>query len=454
MKVLMNFFLFIGLIIPAHSYLKVHSPATLNSKFAMKYADGHIPVSIGNFGNPPYGQTLTGQLVIEQGKDSKACSALPNIDEFHSISSFILMVNRGDCAFVSKVLHAQNIGAKAVIVMNDVDEDIENFIMTDNGSAGNLDIPALLISKEDGTAFRDYMPDSRYTDITLTIKFEMNKAQGQTLDIIVYMQSTSETTLTLLTKLTPYLDNFPNLKFTPHYFIFECGACRESGFKSKMNECISGGRYCAYDSDGSGKLEGKDTVVEDLRQICIHKLVDKDYKKWFYYIKLFHKDCFSTFDGKCIENILNKIGVSPGKVKKCIENSVEGIDLYLNDNKLMREEKLWYDKERIPFNPAIVINNLVYRGDLEVELVLQAFCASYFEEYKPDYCRGNRRDGSKKKDRGNVFLWAVGAGIVLVAVGILIVYRLWVGKTLKKDLKKEVNRAVSDYFQLAEIAKN
>jgi hypothetical protein len=39
----------------------------------------------------------------------------------------------------------------AVIVVNDkYDEDPENIMMTDNGTAGNLNIPSFLIKKSDG----------------------------------------------------------------------------------------------------------------------------------------------------------------------------------------------------------------------------------------------------------------------------------------------------------------
>lgn len=447
----MKSFLLLTLIVLTYSYLKVFNPAVLHSKFAMKYHEGHIPVSIGNFGNPPYGQSLTGQLIVEQEPNSKACSPLPYIDESYSISSTILLVDRGDCAFVAKVRNAQSIGAKAVIIINNLDEDIQGFIMTDNGSAGNLDIPALLISKEDGTALKDYSGGSRYTDVTLTITFDMNKVKGKDLKLIIYMQSTSDPILKLIAQLGPYLQFFPNLEFTPHYFAFECESCRDSGFRSVKNECISGGRYCAYDSDGTGKLEGKDAVVEDLRQICVYKVTGKEYKKWFLYVRLFYQECITTLDIKCIKKAIHEAGINFDKVQKCMENSIEGHDLYLNDNNLMREESRWYQLEEIPFNPAIVINNLVYRGDLEVELVVQAMCASYYADNQPAYCKGKKQKTSKKVEH-KAFVWAIVLGITVVFVVILVFYRLWIRKELKNDLKKQVGRAVSDYFQLADIA--
>lgn len=79
------------------------------------------------------------------------------------------MLRRGECAFVTKVRHAQDIGAKAVFIINDIDENIESFVMSDNGTAGNLEIPALLISKEDGETFRNFAGKIRQTDVVLNI---------------------------------------------------------------------------------------------------------------------------------------------------------------------------------------------------------------------------------------------------------------------------------------------
>lgn len=48
--------------------------------------------------------------------------------------------------------------------------------------------------------------------------------------------------------------------------------CRAQNFKVSSTDCLSGGRYCDFDPDHEGPLEGKDTILQNLRQLCIFKL--------------------------------------------------------------------------------------------------------------------------------------------------------------------------------------
>jgi hypothetical protein len=52
-----------------------------------------------------------------------------------------------------------------------------------------------------------------------------------------------------------------------------CSYCSKNDYKTVIDECVSGGRYCAPDPDSSGPLIGRDVVMEDLRQICIFEIV-------------------------------------------------------------------------------------------------------------------------------------------------------------------------------------
>ena len=155
--------------------LVISYPPELKEAFTNRYNQGVIPSSIGNFGNPPYGSTLTGFLIAEDTNNVKGCSPLPLLNTNESVDVPIVMLERGDCAFVLKVRNAQNIGAKAVIIVNDNDEDPSNFIMTDNGQGGNLDIPAFLISKDDGKLLRDYYLKQN-NGILMIITFEIAKS--------------------------------------------------------------------------------------------------------------------------------------------------------------------------------------------------------------------------------------------------------------------------------------
>lgn len=45
-------------------------------------------------------------------------------------------------------------------------------------------------------------------------------------------------------------------KFDIHYPLWYCYTCKLSNWSSNTESCLSGGRYCAPDPDGSGPLTG------------------------------------------------------------------------------------------------------------------------------------------------------------------------------------------------------
>jgi hypothetical protein len=65
----------------------------------------------------------------------------------------IAMVDRGSCTFVSKVRHAQDAGAVAVIVINSVAQ-----LVTMDGSDPSIVIPVVMITNEHGTLIRENLP--------------------------------------------------------------------------------------------------------------------------------------------------------------------------------------------------------------------------------------------------------------------------------------------------------
>ncbi len=86
---------------------------------------GNHDSAIGNFGIPQYGGSMAGTVVYPKD-NRKGCRAF---DEFGisfkskpgSLPMFVLL-DRGDCFFALKVWNAQNAGASAVLVADDIEE--------------------------------------------------------------------------------------------------------------------------------------------------------------------------------------------------------------------------------------------------------------------------------------------------------------------------------------------
>jgi len=163
------------------------SPDKMRTYFRDKYgATNPIPSSLANFGNPPYGTTMVGRVFyykqdhLEDPDDANhlyGCERIKPIDwtdDPDRINSPILMIDRGKCTFVQKVRHAQDIGASAVIIADNQDEDIANIVMSDDGTGDNLYIPSIIITKEDANVIKRYIDDpSTRRHVAMTIHFDM-----------------------------------------------------------------------------------------------------------------------------------------------------------------------------------------------------------------------------------------------------------------------------------------
>lgn len=172
--------IFLLVISAAYGKLFVHDPEALTNLFE-KYLDHVIPSSLANFGNPPYGSSLIGKIYIPKTKQD-ACTPLDQISFTDEVSYFnhpIILVERGYCSYVVKVRNAQTIGASAVIIADNVDEKVENIVMIDDGTAGNIYIPSILISKRDAQIIKDFIANNKDTPVRMTISFEIPRPDNR-----------------------------------------------------------------------------------------------------------------------------------------------------------------------------------------------------------------------------------------------------------------------------------
>jgi hypothetical protein len=459
-------FLFLYISIASSSVI-VYSPVELREELKSKYNSGSIPASLGNFGNPPYGTSLVGTVFQPESiKELDGCSPLTpikfNKDDPDHNSSPILLLERGNCAFVIKVRHAEDIGARLVLIVNNKDSDIDSIIMTDNGLGGNLKIPAFLISREDGQTIRDYLekPEFKY-HVNLAVQFDMSKGSGKVKSWI-YSSPTNTQARTLIGDLSTYIQKFDtqNLEFAHHFVLWYCPECAEKGYKEDNKDCISGGRYCFLDPDEKNdEINGRQIMLEDLRLMCLFNLTSKkDYSDYFEYHSMYNQKCKDSkfLTESCSKDVIEGLGVKYEKVQDCVKNSFNGNDYAIDDNRAMKVEREHIFENFMPFEPAIVINDQLYRGDLEAEPIFQAICSGYGWGLKPKFCEIEESEESsgkstetKSKVSKALIIVAIILSILLI-IAILVVYRAIVKKDLNRDMKIQVNNAVAQYFQLAE----
>lgn len=110
--------------------------------------------------------------VLEDGSDGTrmdACEPLVNDDE---VSGKIAYIERGGCAFLTKIEHAENAGAIAAVVYNIAGDPI---VM--NGPASFVDIPALMIGQADGNLILSEIDAGNIVEVVLDKGLFLNESE-------------------------------------------------------------------------------------------------------------------------------------------------------------------------------------------------------------------------------------------------------------------------------------
>lgn len=116
---------------------------------------------------PPLAETgdVTGTLV-----DTGGAGCAP--EDFQSDpAGAIALIDRGVCPFVDKVRNAQQKGALAVVVVNNVDGDP----ITMGGDPDGFEIPAVMIAKASGQTLREAIAGGQTVQVTLSAAFSIRR---------------------------------------------------------------------------------------------------------------------------------------------------------------------------------------------------------------------------------------------------------------------------------------
>ena len=240
-----------------------------------------------------------------------------------------------DCFFTTKAWNAQNAGAAAILV---ADNKVEPLITMDtpeedNGRADhlpNITIPSALVSKSFGDNLKKALEDGEMVNVNLDwreslphpderVEYEFwtnsNDECGPRCDSqIEFVKS--------FKGVAQILEQKGYTQFTPHYITWYCP---EAFILSKQckSQCINHGRYCAPDpeQDFSKGYDGKDVVVQNLRQVCLYKVANESGKPWLWwdYVTDFSIRCpmkDNKYTKECADGVIRSLGES---VNRCCE---------------------------------------------------------------------------------------------------------------------------------------
>ncbi|XP_062073136.1 vacuolar-sorting receptor 1-like isoform X2 [Humulus lupulus] len=388
----------LGRFVVEKNSLKVTSPNPLK---------GVYECAIGNFGVPQYGGTLVGTVVYPQA-NQKACKSFDDFSiSFKSkpggLPTFIL-ADRGDCFFTLKAWNAQNGGAAAILVADDRTEPLITMDTPEEENAGadylqKITIPSALISKSLGDSIKKAISSKEMVNINLDWT-EALPHPDERVEYEFWTNSNDECGPKCDSQIE-FVKNFKGAaqilerkgftQFTPHYITWYCP---EAFVLSKQckSQCINHGRYCAPDpeQDFSKGYDGKDVVVQNLRQACFFKVANESGKPWLWwdYVTDFAIRCpmkAKKYTEECANEVIQSLGVDFKKIQSCVGDPESD-----TENPVLKTEQDTQigkgSRGDVTILPTLMINNRQYRGKLDKGAVLKAICSGFQETTEPAIC--------------------------------------------------------------------
>ncbi|KAL0376047.1 UNVERIFIED_CONTAM: Vacuolar-sorting receptor 3 [Sesamum calycinum] len=344
----------VGRFLVEKNSLRVTSPESIK---------GTHDSAIGNFGIPQYGGSMAG-IVVYPKDNRKGCK---NFDDFGisfkakagAMPNFVL-VDRGDCFFALKVWNAQNAGAAAVLVADDLDEPLITMDSPEEDVAAakyivNITIPSALVDKNFGEKLKKAISGGDMVNVNLDWR-EAVPHPDDRVEYELWSNSNDECGVKC-DMLMEFVKDFKGAaqvlekggytQFTPHYITWYCPQAFTVSKQCK-SQCINHGRYCAPDpeQDFSTGYEGKDVMP----------MKEKKYNK------------------ECVKGVIRSLGLDLKKIDKCMGDPDAD-----SDNPVLKEEQDAQigkgSRGDVTILPTLVVNNRQYRGKLEKGAVLKALCA-------------------------------------------------------------------------------
>jgi len=421
------------------------------------------------FGAPFYGDRIVGRLVYGASKGNSWCEAddyeVPQEKnaqataasaEFKARIINVFLVRRGGaCSMRHKVRVASEKGAHAVIIADKEDsklttKDMPNIIVSNNGVyQGEVHIPSILISKEDGRLLIDAAQTA-----TVIVALAWTVPTDKSVRMDMWMSSASVETMQFLKSFAPkrrVLNRAMN--FVPHYSVFRM----ENADVSTANNLCSDmtAQFCAEDPDGSGPITGKMVLEEDVRQLCIHDKYKRmmgeppsseggaspviEYAAEYWdYIERYIERCplagaGDRFGEECSKKLMAEVGIDQAQVDECLQKT--------------SEEKLKKEVENTAWSPrALRINGWRYSGILDADLVTKAVCSGF--TVSPGECE----ELSKERDPFVPYQQTAPTGISFTTLLAWLVGTLMVGCILmlgyKRRLQEEMRANIREEVML------
>lgn len=103
-----------------------------------------------------------------------------------------------------------------------------------------------------------------------------------------------------------------------------------------------------------------------------------------------HSTCYKDFTEDCSKLVHHKLDLDWDSTLKCVNGTFsDPTDICKGDNSVLKLDRTHWKRHSPHFLPAVIINGVPYRGNLDPDDVFIAICAGY--KHKPSMCRTHSR---------------------------------------------------------------
>lgn len=228
-----------------------------------------------------------------------------------------------------KAWNAQQAGAAAVLVADNTDEPLLTMDNPEESQASDyvdkISIPSAFINREFGETLKKAL--AKGTD-QVVVKLDWRESMPHPDERVEYefWTNSNDECGPRCDEQMSFVKNFRGhaqllekggfTQFTPHYITWYCP---EAFLLSKQckAQCINRGRYCAPDpeQDFDAGYDGKDVVIENLRQLCVHRVANETGRPWVWwdFVTDYHVRCSmkdKKYSRDCAQDVLKSLGES------------------------------------------------------------------------------------------------------------------------------------------------
>ncbi len=352
------------------------------------------------------------------------------------------------------------------IIVNDKDEKVEEMFLADDGHEGDISIPAILISKQDGDKIINYylMHKDNKNDINkirFEIKFDIEN-KNNIVNYDIWYTPDLENVYSFFKDFEKYQKELGDYAHLEVHFVTYPHFLYDPNSNTPKDDCLGSGLYCIRPGK-LGIVDGSIIVMESIKQKCIYNnALQKGKIEYFWkFMTIFYEKCIQKedFTENCSNDAIYSSGVNLNEIKDCIYESFSGTSYEKQQqdypktlkNQILDKEYELRKAYLITRVPSLTINKRLYIGSWKPEFIFEALCAGLIKKPRACYVEGSFLNGIKGFSFVGICLIIL--VVIFINVALFMICKAYIEKLVSNrikssDISSRIDSAVNSYIQL------